>query len=185
MDKSIICFAFIFFASGFSSANAAFVIKLTNGNEFVTVRYWQDKEQILFDSYGGIFGIDKGLIASIEQSNKTINLTSAIPDGRNEQSDAAVNANGGTKAGVKSDGRPQTKQDENDPVKKTFASLKEKLKGIDGMLTSEIRALLYEITAFKNMISKNSKYFVEYGREFNDAQEMGSVVETALRSKDQ
>jgi hypothetical protein len=53
------------------------------------------------------------------------------------------------------------------------------------MLTAEIRELLKGITGFKNMISRNSKYFVDYAREFNEAQEIGNLTETALRSRDQ
>ncbi len=53
------------------------------------------------------------------------------------------------------------------------------------MLTSEIRELLKEITGFKNMISRNSKYFVDYAREFNEAQEIGNVTEVALTARNQ
>jgi hypothetical protein len=53
------------------------------------------------------------------------------------------------------------------------------------MLTGEIRELLSQITAFKNKLAKDSKLFVEYGREFNDAHEIAAAVETALRSRTQ
>ena len=184
MKKAIICSLFILFAGEFASARAAFIIKLTNGNYFLTERYWRDKGQVLFDCYGGVFGIDKGLITSIEQTNKSVNLRSA-PDAQNEtlvtlprESDDV------NKAVVQSQPQDRTKGDQNDPIKKSFATLKEKMKGLDGMLTAEMTALLNEITAFKNMVAKNSNYFVQYGREFNDAQEMGALVETKLKSRD-
>jgi hypothetical protein len=53
------------------------------------------------------------------------------------------------------------------------------------MLTAEIRELLNQISAFKNKITKDSKLFFEYAREFNDAQEIGNSVETALRTRTQ
>jgi len=34
-------------------ASAAYVIKLKNGNEYITNRYWQDDKQVLFETYDG------------------------------------------------------------------------------------------------------------------------------------
>jgi hypothetical protein len=53
------------------------------------------------------------------------------------------------------------------------------------MLTAEIRELLNQITAFKNKLSRDSKLFIQYGREFNDAHDLGNTVETALVSRTQ
>jgi hypothetical protein len=53
------------------------------------------------------------------------------------------------------------------------------------MLTAEIRELLTQITAFKNKLSRDSKLFIQYGREFNDAHELGNAVETALIARTQ
>jgi hypothetical protein len=53
------------------------------------------------------------------------------------------------------------------------------------MLTAEMRELLNQITAFKNKLSRDSKLFIQYGREFNDAHELGNTVETALASRTQ
>ena len=185
MKKTIICSLLILFAGEFASARAAFIIKLINGNYFLTERYWQEKGQILFDSYGGVFGIDKGLITSIEQTNKSVNLIRLAPDALKETLLPLAKASDEpSKAMVQSQPDDQTKGDQNDPIKKTFATLKEKVNGLDGMLTAEMTALLNEITAFKNMVAKNSKYFVQYAREFNDAQEMGALVETKLKSRD-
>jgi hypothetical protein len=185
MKKTITCLLFIFFASEFASARAAFVIRLANGNHFVTQRYWHDRGQILFDSYGGVFGVDKGLVTSIEQNSKSINLMRPVPDGRNETLlPPARGSDDVSKPVIQSHPADQITRDENDPIKKSFATLKERINALDGMLTAEMVALLNEITAFKNMIAKNSKYFVQYGREFNDAQEMGARVETKLKSRD-
>ena len=35
-------------------ADAAFVIQLKNGNEFVTGRHWEEGTQVMFDVYGGV-----------------------------------------------------------------------------------------------------------------------------------
>jgi hypothetical protein len=56
------------------TAMGAYVIRLKNGNEFVTGRYWEEGRQVLFDTYGGVFGIDRSLVAKILQSDKPILL---------------------------------------------------------------------------------------------------------------
>ena len=75
--------------------------------------------------------------------------------------------------------------DDNDPIRGEFNRLKEKANEVNGMLTAEIRELLNQITAFKNKLSRDSKLFIQYGREFNDAHDLGNTVETALASRTQ
>ena len=55
-------------------ASAAYVIKLKNGNEYITNRYWQDDKQVLFETYDGIFGVDKTFVSKVEKSDKPIRL---------------------------------------------------------------------------------------------------------------
>src|SRR3954453_11389 len=118
MKKRIICLLFIFFAGEFASARAAFIIRLVNRNHFVTQRYWHDKGQILFDSYDGVFGVDKAFVTSIEQNSKSINLIRPLPDGQNEKLIApARGTNDATKPVVQSQPADQITRDENDPIK--------------------------------------------------------------------
>lgn len=51
------------------------------------------------------------------------------------------------------------------------------------MLTEEIRALLKEIKAFKDKISGDSKYVVDYTREFNDIHEISAAVEAVHNAR--
>jgi hypothetical protein len=175
------------YAAGPGSASAGFVIKLKNGNEFVTGRFWHEGRQVMFDTYGGIFGIDKSFVITIEESDKPIRL--AVTDQKNTQNESQVDVTNQkperSKPATSAEAKTEAKRDADDPILKEFNRLKEKSAHIDGMLTSEIRELLKEITGFKNMLSRNSKYFVDYAREFNEAQEIGNVTETALRSRDQ
>jgi len=55
-------------------ANAAYVNQIKNGNEYVTNRYWQDDKQVLFETYDGIFGVDKTFVSKVEKSDKPIRL---------------------------------------------------------------------------------------------------------------
>ena len=171
-------------ASGFGVLDAAYVIKLKNGNEYITARYWRERDQVLFDTYGGIFGVDRGFVTKIEKTNQPIRFATAA-----DQDPADKALADSTKQSKDSEAKPATetkaekKRDADDPIVGEFNRLKEKSREVDGMLTSEIRALLGEIKALKDKISGDSKLFVNYAREFNDVHEVGSAVEAALQSR--
>lgn len=186
MWKSIARLGVMAWALGTGLADAAFVIRLRNGNEFVTRRHWQEGKQVMFDVYDGVFGVDKDLVTTIEQSDKLVR--GAVQSQKNTEhgSQAEVsNQKKETSKPTADEAKIETKRAADDPILKDFNRLKEKSAHLDKMLTSEIRELLKEITAFKNMISRNSKYFVDYAREFNEAQEIGNVTEVALTARNQ
>jgi flagellar motility protein MotE (MotC chaperone) len=187
MWKSIAGLCLMAGALATGPADAAFVIRLKNGNEFVTSRHWQEGKQVMFDVYDGVFGVDKALVTTIEQSDKPVRV--AVKGQKNTENGSQVEVTNQKRETIKSaapaEARTEAKRDADDPILKDFNRLKEKSAHLDKMLTSEIRELLKEITGFKNMISRNSKYFVDYAREFNEAQEIGNITETALRSRDQ
>jgi hypothetical protein len=174
------------FVNGVNVVDAAYVIRLKNGNEYTTGRYWQEGTQVLFDTYGGIFGVDKAFILKIEKSDKTVRFTPLSDRHVSELSQSSSDKS--DKESAESKPLSQAKIHERDPddrVVSEYKRLNEKSKEVDAMLTSEIRELLKEITAFKNKLSRDSKLFVEYGREFNDSHEIGATVENALRSRAQ
>ena len=172
-------------ASGFGVLDAGYIIKLKNGNEYVTTRYWQKGGQVLFDTYGGIFGIDRGFVSKIEKTDQTVRLTrvSERDSADKAPSDSAKPNKELVETEPATETKAEKKRDPEDPIVGEFNRLKEKSREVDGMLTSEIRDLLREIKAFKDKISGDSKLFVNYGREFNDVHEVGSVVESALQSR--
>jgi len=168
------------------AVEAAYVIKLANGNELITGRYWHEGTQLMFDVYGGIFGIDRAFVAKIEESSKALKLEAAVYDDAKDK--LQIQQAQEVKETKKLPTPPQAKAEverKDDPIIQEFNRLKEMSRGIGGMLTPEIRDLLRDITAFKNKISRDSKLFIEYAREFNNAQELGASTETVLRSRDQ
>lgn len=173
--------------SGLDMVNAAYVIRLKNGNEYVTVRYWQDGRQVLFDTYGGVFGIDRGFVAKIEKTDKPVRLARVGErDPSDEaQSDSAKPNKELVEAKPATEPKLEKTRDINDPVVTEYNKLKERAKVVDSLLTSEILDLLKEITAFKNKLSKDGKLFIEYGQEFNGAHEIGATVESALQARTQ
>lgn len=175
----------VMLGSGVSVVDSAYVIKLKNGNEYITDRYWYYGAQVLFDTYGGVFGVDKAFVAKIEKSDHVL-ATAPEPEvvkAPQSSSDPQIKDPTGATPGLEP--KPEKKRDANDPVLGEYNRLKEKSKEVGAMLTSEIRDLLSQITAFKNKISRDSKLFLEYGQEFNDAHEIAETVEAALRSRTQ
>jgi hypothetical protein len=169
---------------GATDAGAAYVIKLRNGNEYVTTRYWNEGSQVLFDTYGGVFGVEKAFVNKIERTDQIVKLPMAS-DWAPEKIQAESTKESKDLAQEKGNGELKKERPPDDPIVGEFNRLKEKSSEVGGMLTSEIRELLNQITAFKNKLSKDSKLFIEYGREFNDLQELASRVETALGARTQ
>ncbi len=162
MRKSAASLVFAFCLAYSGAGEAAYVIKLGNGNEFVTGRYWQEGTQVMFDVYGGVFGIDRAFVTKIEESNKALKLEAAARE------DPKV--------------KPQPEQAEEAKESKkppTPVEAKAEVERNDDAIAKEF------ITAFKNKISRDSKLFIKYAREFNDAQEIGNVTENALTSRNQ
>jgi len=172
--------------SGLNVVNAAYIIRLKNGNEYVTGRYWHEGTQVLFDTYGGVFGVDKAFIFKIEKSRNGVHLAAVSDGGATEPTQSSPDKS--NKDSTESKPISQSKiqeRDRDDAVVTEYKRLKDRSKEVDSMLTSEIRELLKDITAFKNKISRDSRLFVEYGREFNDAHEIGATVENTLASRTQ
>jgi hypothetical protein len=167
-----------------SIVDAAYLIKLKNGNEFVTGRYWQEGQQIMFDIYGGAFGLDRAFVSKIEKSGQPIRLTEAaqaMPE-QKPQRDIA-DRNEPLKPSISVDAKPETKRDD-DPILKEFYALKEKSKGFDGMLTSELQEFDKELTRFKKR-ARESTRIDAYMKELAQADEMGDAMEAILKSRRQ
>jgi FtsZ-interacting cell division protein YlmF len=175
---------FIACGAGIGTVDGAYVIKLKNGNEYVTTRYWREGKQVLFETYDGVFGIENSFVAKIEKTEQVVRLITAFDREPTDkpQADSMKSIDEPDSEKVK---EPKKEKAPDDPIVGEFNRLKEKSKEVDGMLTGEIRELLNQVTAFKNKLSKDSKLFVDYGREFNDTHEIGDIIETALRSRTQ
>jgi len=163
-------------------ADAAYIIKLKNGNEYITTRYWQEGRQVFFDTYDGVFGIERSFVTKIEKTDQVIRLATIADRDAGEK----FQVDKSQKDKESEEAKPPTeskKRDPDDPIVGEFNRLKEKSKEVDGMLTEEIRNLLKEIKAFKDKMGDNSKLFVEYAREFNDIHEISSAVEAAFNAR--
>ena len=187
MHKAVFWMLFVGLCFGTASADAAYVIKLKNGNEYITNRYWYEGSHLLFDTYDGVFGIEKNFVMGIEKRDQIVRpVTVSNRDPSDKPQSDPTNHNQEIPHNTANEETTvKNSKDVTDPIVEEFNRLKQQAQQVDGMLTSEIGDLLSQITAFKNKLSKDSKLFVAYGREFNEAQELASSVETALTARGQ
>jgi hypothetical protein len=163
--------------------HADYVIKLKNGNEYVTERYWHQGGQVFFDNYGGIFGIAKGFVAKIEKSDKPIHpITQASAPSNLDRvnTEEKGGEDGNNKAADKEP--PLLKRNERDPIFKNFQTVKERAKNLEGMLTSELTQLVKDLADLKRafqLSGKTNEFLTEFG-EIND---LADRVEELLKGR--
>ena len=165
-------------------ANATYVIRLKNGNEYLTTRYWQEGSQILFDTYGGIFGVDRAFVGKIEKTDQVIKIARVADQEPSEKNQAIAKESGIEPGGKASDAEanPSAPKDENDPIMKEFNEIKVISQNLDGMLTSELLTLSNRLTALKKKLQLEGKTN-DYLREFGAIHDMGDAVEDVLKTR--
>lgn len=165
-----------------SSADAAFVIKLRNGNEFVTARYWQDSRQVLFETLDGIFGIEKKFVTKIEKTHKPIRL---LPTTREVEQAVAANdpkKEEGEAAKPAATAEEPAKRDENDPILRHFISVRDRAKNVDGLLAGELNQLAKDMMDLKRAMQLGGKTETMLD-EFRELTEIADRVEEAMKAR--
>lgn len=166
------------------TAMGAYVIRLKNGNEFVTSRYWLEGRQILFDTYGGVFGVDKAFVTKIEASDKPMTPLATIidePELKRQSSFIKDEPEPKQQPPVSTQEKSEGNR-ANDPIFKEFDALKEKFKGLEGMLTSELQDFSTDLMNLKRKIQASGKSN-DYIREFTGTFEMGDALEETLKAR--
>ncbi|MBW2558496.1 MAG: hypothetical protein JRD69_06665 [Deltaproteobacteria bacterium] len=99
MRKSILIIVMFlsFLALAFPvTGDAAYLIRLKNGGEFKTLRYWSEGDQIKFYIYGGVAGVQKDSVRKIEKAaseniiykkSQSRQKAAEIPPGTNDRKD--------------------------------------------------------------------------------------------------
>jgi cell fate (sporulation/competence/biofilm development) regulator YlbF (YheA/YmcA/DUF963 family) len=186
MRKSIVGSCLMAWALQAGLADAAFVIKLKNGNEFVTGRHWQEGNQVMFDLYGGVLGLDKVLVLKIDQSDKLISFAVDTQQIRDEKSQPAAgkDQSESEKTLVPSIDKTQVKRDPNDSILKAFEALKQKFSTVNGMLTSELNEFSRNVAALKRKIQTSAKSN-DYLNEFAELHKIGDDLEDIVTKRNQ
>jgi hypothetical protein len=149
--------AAVFF--GPAHARAAYVIKLKNGNEYITMRYWHEGTQVLFDTYDGIFGVATNFINKIEGSSRPAPLsapTSAAekPDDLNQQQTISSTAsqNIDVKNIVKDQKTPPRPLKKDAEILKQYAELQNRFGQLNDLPRHEVYALDADIDSFRKKV---------------------------------
>jgi hypothetical protein len=168
----------------FGISDAAYVIKLKNGNQFITGRYWQKGNQVLFETYDGTFGVDKTFVSKVEKSDKPVRLITATPpDPEAKLIETNDKVGDETKRGpVENQEKEPAKRNEDDPIFKHFQALKGRAKNIDGMLTSELTQLAKDLGDLKRAMQLGGKTG-EFLAEFGELHDIADRIEDALRGR--
>jgi hypothetical protein len=168
----------------FSVADAAYVIKLKNGNEFITGRYWQAGHQLFFDSYDGVFGIDRSFVLKIETTDKIVRPAATEAHNPSAKSEAISKESGNdvTKETPAAETKALAKKDENDPVYKEFDAVKAQSGELTTMLTDELDEYLKKVVALISKIQSERKVN-QYLREYSELSAMANAAEAALKSR--
>lgn len=176
----------LFLVSIADNAMGAYVIRLKNGNEFVTGRYWEEGRQVLFETYGGVFGVDRFFVAQILQSDKPILLTSTRENAPEEKLKLEATTEKTEKKEANAPSAPEkaksTEISVDDPIQREFNALRAQSGDFSTMLTAELNEYLKRLVALKNKIQLERK-INQYIREYTDLIKMGDAAEAALRSR--
>jgi len=184
MRKTAIGFVISSCLGIFDLASAAYLIKLKNGNEYVTNRYWQDSKQVWFETYDGAFGVDKTFVSKVEKSDKPIRLiTTSQAAAELKPKETTVKDDGEAKKLLADNQEPiPAKKNEDDPIFRHFQSIRERSKNIGGMLTSELNLLAKDLGDLKRAMQLGGKTS-EFLDEFRELHQIAERVEDAITGR--
>ena len=181
MRSSVLVLCLIAWAIEAQLANAAFVIQLKNGNEFVTGRHWQEGTQVMFDVYGGVLGVDRKFVAKIQRSDRPLQLDISPRQDEKPQVTGPKDETESNKAVVPPT-KTDVKVDPNDPILKEFEALKQKSSSVNGMLTSELNEFSKNVTSLKRKIQTSGESN-RYLEEFTELHKIGDDLESLLKER--
>lgn len=185
MRKTLALLICALWVSGSTVAHTAYVIKLKNGNEYVTGRYWQEGTQVLFDAEGGVFGIDKAFVGKIEKTDKMIKLiTDAATDPAEKPALAPKETakDDATKEAPADASKSPVAKDENDPVYKEFSALKVQSERLRVMSSGELDEYVKTIAGLMSKIQKERKTS-QYRQEYSELNALANSVEQEIKSR--
>jgi len=88
--KKLILVIFLLFLTFPAIGDAAYLIRLKNGGEFTTFRYWSEGNEIKFYVHDGIVGISKDSVRKIEKTDLIYEERTASPEKSPETAPAEV-----------------------------------------------------------------------------------------------
>ena len=173
--SGIIIIAFVLYPSiCFSS----YIIQLKNGGEFITYHYWEEGGEIKLHIYGGVMGIQKDFVETIEESNvvhkeKTVSLKKPepVPVKTEPKGDAKTQKT-----------TPPVESKKEKRFMKEFYLLKERFKDANIMRTQELYQFAEDLTGFRDKVLKNRSGHL-YSDQLLEIYSMMDEVEDKIKVK--
>jgi hypothetical protein len=167
MKRILPVVVFISFFLGASVCSAAYLIHLKDGRDITTHEYWDEGDQIKIKQYGGVVGISKDDVVSIEETDdvKTIVVESppeTNPEEANEKAETPQQKEEAKKeksGDVKKEEKPEKPNKEKAPKEKNpflkeFESLKKRFQRVDTMPVEALLVLNRQLKNLRNKIIK-------------------------------
>ena len=187
LATGFICLSFLFCAS---VCSAAYLIHLKDGREITTSQYWEEGGQIKIHQYGGVVGISKEDVVSIEEVDepKTIVVKSApeppekAPPKIEEEVKTSIKETGGQQEGSKPPIGKAKK--EKNPILQEFDGLKERYKNLESMSKEEIFQFDKDLAGLRNKILR-AGLAGPYTDHLSEILSMGEKAEEEYKKRDQ
>jgi len=161
-------------------SDAAYLIRLKNGGELTTPRYWVEGKQVYFYYGGGIAGIEKNSVRKIEKS--TIDPDETYEVKKPEKRPAEVEPKPSMSNAPKIDKKEDTKKDPD--LMQEFNKLEKKFESRKSMTIDELKDLWNELTAFWTKVRLNRLNEI-FKDEVTEIFNMRDALDEILKSKGQ
>lgn len=180
MAQTLAIFLLVLLFQSYPAASyAAYLVRLKNGKEFVASRYWEEGKRVMFDTGGGIFGLEKDSISKIEKTDR-----SSIGE------EPVQKPNAQEPTPVKSEDQKEkvstppeiAKKDEE--VVKEFRLLQERFSRLNDLTDNEVHKLSDDLNAFGRKLL-GSHLAETYKDEYDAANTLIRAIDGLLKARAQ
>ncbi len=166
------------------ASDAAFIIHLDTGAEFVTPWYAQEGNQIRFYIMGGFVGIEKRYVRKIEKSS-IVSTGGVAPEGPPSPPGAPARPEPAAAVKPLTTGTlPKGGSNEDQRFVKEFSLLQERFQRVDNMPTEELYAFIKDLRAFRDKVLASRLGHI-YDEHLLEISVMGNKAADVLKERGQ
>ncbi len=160
-----------------STGLASYKITLKNGSILYAGHYWEEGGKVLFYTAGGIFGVEKGSVKIIEESDVAVRVITPKPA---EAEKEAVPE----EEDISEEAPPEEKAPVDNKLMDEFNALKGRYSVAGSLSTDELFTLSKDMTAFRDKVLESRLGFV-YTDQLVELYSMGDEIEDIIKSRGQ
>lgn len=180
MKKIFLCMFFLVLLPTLCSAS--YIIHLKNGSEILTSDFWKEDKLIKFYYKGGVMGIDRSQITSIENSDQKISAEElpvwdeeqrAVP----EQPEPAPEE----KSADIAEGPQKNEKSPTEILREQFNQLDKRYKRVNSLAPDELIAFARELMQFRDAVLQERLGQI-LTKEIESVYKMSDTIESILDS---